>query len=485
MIALKRVWQAGIGILVAVALVIAPSCGSNDFLGLEDYQRDLLMGGLAVALLSQQAQGTTNGEEPAPAPIDGRDGVDGLNCWDLNGNGVGDPEEDINGDGDYDALDCQGAQGATGPAGADGQDGPAGADGQAGADGLSCWDLNGNGRGDPSEDMNGDGDFNALDCQGPAGPGGSGPPGADGPEFFDIFIDDFFTVEGAPEGDLRVVPLSPVSIHEPALGVVRDPYTGTTWTGIVAYRMAIPNVYEAGNDVTMRLFFYQTSEYQTGEFDNRRFVFTMDARRLRAGSDIEDYGSRRWIHVHTEEVNGVLANGAPGVFLVVDLPINTAAGLDLERDPDLAPGGRLEVADFLAFELNTYCIDGRTYHLLGVEFFESVAGLAATSGATIFFDEVNCEYVDCNDNGIDDVCDIDCSEPGSYCYDFPGCGISDDCNENGVPDECDIASGTSQDCQPNGIPDECDGGCVVECTTDDDCPEEMVCVDGVCVEEVH
>jgi hypothetical protein len=39
---------------------------------------------------------------------DGEDGEDGTSCWDLNENGEPDPEEDINGDGNVDALDCQG-----------------------------------------------------------------------------------------------------------------------------------------------------------------------------------------------------------------------------------------------------------------------------------------------------------------------------------------------------------------------------------------
>lgn len=89
--------------------------------------------------------------EQGPA---GEPGADGLSCWDLNGDGVADPEEDINGDGDFNALDCQGADGL---------------DGQPGEPGLSCWDLNGNGIGDPGEDINGDGNLDALDCQGPAG----------------------------------------------------------------------------------------------------------------------------------------------------------------------------------------------------------------------------------------------------------------------------------------------------------------------------
>ncbi|MDH3352266.1 MAG: hypothetical protein OEM51_12025 [Gammaproteobacteria bacterium] len=42
------------------------------------------------------------------AGLPGDDGDPGLACWDLNGNGVGDPEEDINGDGFWDAADCAG-----------------------------------------------------------------------------------------------------------------------------------------------------------------------------------------------------------------------------------------------------------------------------------------------------------------------------------------------------------------------------------------
>lgn len=44
---------------------------------------------------------------------DGRDGSagvpggDGISCWDLNENGIADPEEDTNGDGVVDVLDCQ------------------------------------------------------------------------------------------------------------------------------------------------------------------------------------------------------------------------------------------------------------------------------------------------------------------------------------------------------------------------------------------
>ena len=49
---------------------------------------------------------------PGPPGKDGKDGapgVKGLNCWDLNGNGICDlSTEDINKDGKCDALDCKG-----------------------------------------------------------------------------------------------------------------------------------------------------------------------------------------------------------------------------------------------------------------------------------------------------------------------------------------------------------------------------------------
>jgi type VI protein secretion system component Hcp len=98
----------------------------------------------------------------------GADGTDGLNCWDLNGDGVGQAGEDTNGDGLFNADDCVGAPGPSG--------------GEPGDDGLNCWDLNGNGIGDLEEDTNGDEFFDAADCVGPQGDTGlQGPPGAAGP----------------------------------------------------------------------------------------------------------------------------------------------------------------------------------------------------------------------------------------------------------------------------------------------------------------
>ena len=97
------------------ALAIPLGCG-GDFLGLEDYQRDLLgLGGLAAAVLLNQPDDTGDGGEDAGQPIPGSEGppgpagttgAGGLSCWDLNGNGGGDvATEDTNGDGVVDLYD--------------------------------------------------------------------------------------------------------------------------------------------------------------------------------------------------------------------------------------------------------------------------------------------------------------------------------------------------------------------------------------------
>ena len=71
-------------------------------------------------------------------------GAAGLNCWDLNGNGVFDrATEDTAVDGVADALDCRG---------------------EPGLPGRACWDSNANGVPDPDEDVTGDGTADALDC---------------------------------------------------------------------------------------------------------------------------------------------------------------------------------------------------------------------------------------------------------------------------------------------------------------------------------
>ena len=129
-----------------------------------DPSEDINSDGLFNTLDCQGAVGA-NGA----AGLNGAAGANGLNCWDLNNNGINDPSEDVNTDGSFNTLDCQGATGA------------AGANGIAGTNGVNCWDLNNNGVNDPAEDVNADGSFNTLDCQGATGAAGpTGPTGATG-----------------------------------------------------------------------------------------------------------------------------------------------------------------------------------------------------------------------------------------------------------------------------------------------------------------
>ncbi|WP_421808260.1 collagen-like triple helix repeat-containing protein [Flagellimonas sp.] len=72
----------------------------------------------------QGEPGEPGADSTVPGP-EGPAGDDGISCWDLNGNGSADitedeTNEDINLDGVVDALDCQGEQGQQGDAGQDG-----------------------------------------------------------------------------------------------------------------------------------------------------------------------------------------------------------------------------------------------------------------------------------------------------------------------------------------------------------------------------
>ena len=156
------------------------ACWDLDGDGQEDANEDINKDGKFDALDCQGPQGEagTDGVDGTNGTngTNGQDGVDGIACWDLNGDGKEDAEEDINKDGKFDALDCQGSDGA------DGTNGSNGTDGQDGRDGIDCWDLDGDGQNDANEDVNNDGKFNSLDCQGPKGDkgdtGDQGPSGA-------------------------------------------------------------------------------------------------------------------------------------------------------------------------------------------------------------------------------------------------------------------------------------------------------------------
>ncbi len=100
-----------------------------------------------------------------PAGPPGATGPAGVSCFDLNRNGVGDANEDRNGDGRVDALDCAGAPGAPGRNGAAGPVGPMGPAGPVGAPGAN----------------GGPGPMGPMGPAGPVGaPGANGLNGADG-----------------------------------------------------------------------------------------------------------------------------------------------------------------------------------------------------------------------------------------------------------------------------------------------------------------
>ena len=330
-------------VLLIAGLIIGGGCfGDVGFLGLQNYQRDLLVGGLAAAALLS-SDGDTGGEpEPGAPGARGADGEDG----------------------------------AAGAAGVDGVDGVDGADGEPGAQG----------------ELGPAGPQGPAGQQGPAGPAGAagssgsdGAAGADGVAFFDIFIDDFFTISGNPDGQL---PVGLVKITEPALGVPAiDVETGEEVPAAIAYRVAMPETYNSGNDVTMRLFFYRPGADVEG-----CLVMTLDALRLRDGEDVADYGERIWIQLEgsakdaarASSIVALLGEEDPsGVGFVIDVPINSASGLI--NDPN-----DLEVGDLLAFELatgqaddETICHDGGRYQILGVEFFEGAPGSATPAGGKI------------------------------------------------------------------------------------------------------
>ena len=71
--------------------------------------------------------------DPGPSSnIIGPEGPQGTNCWDRNNNGISDSGEDVNGDGVFNAADCQGPQGLTGISGPQGPQGPQGTQGLPG-----------------------------------------------------------------------------------------------------------------------------------------------------------------------------------------------------------------------------------------------------------------------------------------------------------------------------------------------------------------
>lgn len=334
--------------IVGGVLLQGAGCG-NDALWMEDYQRDLLFGLLTFAWiqnLQNQLDQNPPTEPPAGEPLPGPEGAEGP----QGEPGPAGPQ------GEQGLPGPEGPMGQTGVEGPQGEPGPAGATGPAGSSG-------------------------SAGSTGPAGPQGpAGPPGEPGGLFFDVFIDDFFTYADHIPGSLDV---NLVAIREPALGA---PNNQIGDAGAIAWRLEIPEIYETGEELTMRLLFFRTGEITPGDC----LIFTLDALRLRNGADAQPYGDRLWIRVDGPEKTPAQKTAAEtllgvddgvGVYWVVEIPINTAAGLGFPND--------LAVTDLIAFEFATAVKpdlsawdDGGRYELLGIEVFESIGD--ALFGATIF-----------------------------------------------------------------------------------------------------
>lgn len=70
--------------------------------------------GIGLLTISVSLTSCSDGEDGAP-------GLSGISCWDTNGDGINDADEDINQDGEFNALDCQGLNGQNGQAGENGE----------------------------------------------------------------------------------------------------------------------------------------------------------------------------------------------------------------------------------------------------------------------------------------------------------------------------------------------------------------------------
>lgn len=71
----------------------------------------------------------------------GEKGPEGRPCWDIDADGLADPSEDTNGDGEFTIEDCFGRDGQNGRDGIDGQDGAQGRSGTNGLNGNNTLDI--------------------------------------------------------------------------------------------------------------------------------------------------------------------------------------------------------------------------------------------------------------------------------------------------------------------------------------------------------
>ncbi|MBO0331049.1 collagen-like protein [[Muricauda] lutisoli] len=169
-------------------------------------------------------------------------------------------------------VSCTGDKGETGPQGEQGiagVDGANGSDGVDGADGASCWDLNGNGVGDADEDINDDGNFDALDCQ--------GTDGVDGNANVQIF--DIDVTDSSGSSLLFNIPIDPAALPNYAMLFYLKNLGGLVYSvpGPMDGNNYYSRLYYDENDSTGTIRFYNNSDdtaynVAAGYFTNLRII---------------------------------------------------------------------------------------------------------------------------------------------------------------------------------------------------------------------
>jgi len=262
------------------------------------------------------------------------------------------------------------ALGAAGQPGPQGEQGPQGEPGDTGQSAQGAPGVPGEQGppGDPGEQgpQGRQGDPGPPGDRGPQGDQGpQGERGPQGSEFFSTFIDEFY-----------IQPDGPLAAHATWVSVESNPAFWVDqgqggYPQAVGFKTIIPNRYDAEtqNPVTMRLFLY-FDLVSTDDRPTQCEYFELAGVRLSNGQAVQTYGDPVWIVLDPRETSD-------SMFLVVDLPINSADGLGLPND--------LAAGQMLAFGLawvDQECQDyGEDYQIVGVEFFES--DVAALAGATV------------------------------------------------------------------------------------------------------
>ncbi|MDX9911172.1 MAG: lamin tail domain-containing protein [Phycisphaerales bacterium] len=100
----------------------------------------------------------------------------------------------------------------------------------------------------------------------------------------------------------------------------------------------------------------------------------------------------------------------------------------------------------------TTSVDVTVFAPDGINFTVLSEGSQASPG----YVEQTFTFVDCNNNGVDDVIDIFTGFSGDCNRDSVPDECEPDCDNNGTPDTCDIAEDPSRDCNLNGVLDTCE-----------------------------